>query len=161
MRYLKSLSMFLLLSIICGCDTYAVEKIKQLKAFPEAEQGMQRFVINLDEKIEGEDNYRIEIIPGATMETDGVNRVRLGYQIKAFPLKGWGYTYYKVVGKGVAMSTKMAPRQGVPTVTRFVQGQGLTINYNSKLPIVIYAPQDCEIQYRTWSVENSQSADKG
>ena len=161
MRQLKSLSIIFLIAIICGCNTQAVEKMKQLKAFPQAEEGMQRFVIHLDEKIEGEEAYRIEIIPGAIMETDGVNRVRLGYQIKAFPLKGWGYTFYKVVGKGAAMSTMMAPRQGVPAVTRFVKGQGITINYNSKLPVVIYAPKDCEIQYRIWTVEDSKSADKG
>lgn len=135
--------------------------MKQLKAFPPAEEGMQRFVIHLDEKIEGEETYRVEIIPGATLVTYGVNRVRLGYQVKKIPLKGWGYTYFKVIGKGAAMSTKMAPRQGVPTVTRFVRGQSLTINYNSKLPIVIYAPKDCDIQYRVWSAEESNSADKG
>ncbi len=33
------------------------------------------------------------------MMTDGVNRMRLCANIKAMPLKGWGFTYY-----GVAMT---------------------------------------------------------
>lgn len=32
-----------------------------------------------------------------------------------------------------------------------VIGDGFVLRYNSKLPIVIYAPKDVEVRYRLWS----------
>ena len=50
----------------------------ELKAFPAAKQGLERFVIVLPEKERGaEDAFRVEIIVGKEMLTDGVNLVRL------------------------------------------------------------------------------------
>jgi ecotin len=47
-----------------------------LKAFPAAKEGMERFVIVLPEKERGEeDSFRVEIIVGKDMLTDGVNLV--------------------------------------------------------------------------------------
>ena len=55
----------------------------ELKAFPAAKEGMQRFVIVLPHKERGtEDAFKVEIIPGKTMLTDGVNLVRLGTTIE-------------------------------------------------------------------------------
>ena len=51
----------------------------ELKAFPEAKEGMERFVIVLPHKERGEeDAFKVELIPGKTMPTDGVNLMRLG-----------------------------------------------------------------------------------
>ena len=38
----------------------------------------------------------------------------------------------------------------------FVQiyGQGFFVNYNSKLPFVIYVPQEYEVRYRLWRADN-------
>jgi len=135
----------------------------ELKAFPDAKEGAERFVIVLPHKERGEeDAFKVELIPGKTMPTDGVNLMRLGISIEARPLKGWGYTYYEVTGRDVAMSTMMAPPPGTRQVKKFVSGAPLLIRYNSRLPVVIYAPKGCEIRYRIWqSPETTEKAEKG
>jgi ecotin len=67
------------------------------------------------------------------------------------PLEGWGYTYYEFSGTGQVASTLMAPPPGAEPVAAFVQGTPLTVRYNSRLPIVIYAPDGYEIRYRIWA----------
>ncbi len=124
---------------------------------------MQRFVIVLPHKERGEeDAFTIELIAGKTMLTDGVNRMRLACTLEPRPLKGWGYTFYEVSGSDAVMSTLMAPPEGAPRVKAFVPGPSLKIRYNSRLPIVIYAPKDYELQYRIWKAPSTfNKADKG
>lgn len=136
---------------------------KELKAFPAAAEGMQRFVITLPHKERGEeDAFKVELIPGKMMMTDGVNLVRLGTRIEPRPLKGWGYTYYEITGKDVGMSTMMGVPAGTQSIKTFVSGQPLTIRCNSRLPIVIYAPQGQLVRYRIWRADDKfTSAKKG
>lgn len=124
----------------------------ELKPFPEADKGMQRFVIVLPEKTRSEAvDFKVELIPGKTMLTDGVNQFRHGSSIEARPLKGWGYTFYEVIGQDTTMSTMMAAPEGSEKVEQFVAGTPLHIRYNSLLPIVIYAPEGYELKYRIWA----------
>jgi ecotin len=124
----------------------------ELKAFPAAGEGMVRFVIALPHKERGEeDDFKVELIAGREMMTDGVNRVRLGSTIEPRDLQGWGYTYYEVTGSGETISTLMAPPEGAPQVRSFVSGTPLLIRYNSRLPVVVYAPQGYQIRYRIWT----------
>ena len=124
----------------------------QLKAFPAAEEGMKRLVIELPEKKRGEkDDFKVELIPGKMMATDGVNLIRTGLSLEPRPLKGWGYTYYEVTGSDQSMSTLMAVPEGSEKVNKFVPGTSLFIRYNSRLPIVIYSSPEYEIQYRIWT----------
>ena len=93
----------------------------ELEAFPAADEGMDRFVIELKHKERSEeDAFKVEIIVGKNMMTDGVNRYRLGNTIEPRTLQGWGYTYYEVVGKGEMIGTLMAPPEGAPMVSEFV-----------------------------------------
>jgi ecotin len=135
----------------------------ELKAFPAAKEGMERFVIVLPHKERGEeDDFKVELIPGKTMLTDGVNLMRVGMKIEARPLKGWGYTFYEVTGRGLGMSTMMAVPPGTPQVEKFVSGTPLLIRYNSRLPVVVYAPQGFEIRYRIWQAPTeTKKAEKG
>ena len=135
----------------------------KLKAFPEAKESMERFVIVLPHKERGEeDDFMVEIIAGKTMLTDGVNQMRLGNAIEPRPLKGWGYTYYEVTGASVAIGTLMAVPEETPGIEKFVSGSPLKILYNSRLPIVVYTPQGVEIQYRVWKAsETIDMAEKG
>ena len=136
---------------------------KELKAFPEAGEGKERFVIVLPHKERGEeDAFKVELVVGKVMETDGVNSVRLGAEIKTMPLKGWGYTYYEVEKVGPAMSTLIGVPPGTPKVKRFVAGQPIRIRYNSRLPIVVYVPEGCELRYRIWTANGEfGAAEKG
>ena len=132
---------------------------KELKAFPQAEEGMERLVIELPHKERGEeDSFKVELIPGKEMLTDGINQVRMGLSLKAVNLKGWGYTYYEVEGKPMMMSTLIGVPAGTKKVKRFVSGKPTLIRYNSRLPIVIYVPKGTEVRYRIW--EAPQKLDK-
>jgi len=127
-----------------------------LKAFPPAAPGMVRFVITLDHKSRDEEgDYRVEIITGKQMLTDGVNIYRLGNTIEPRTLQGWGYTYYEVTGTGQAISTMMAAPENSPKVEQFVAATPLLVRYNSRLPVVVYAPAGYEIRYRIWSAGES------
>ena len=123
----------------------------ELKAFPAAQEGMERFVIVLLHKERGEENsFQVELIVGKEILTDGVNLVRLANTIEARPLEGWGYTYYEVTGSSETLSTMMAPPEGAPQVKTFVTAAPLHIAYNSRLPIVVYVPTGYEVRYRIW-----------
>jgi len=143
---------------LIGMPVTAAEH-KELKAFPAAKEGMVRHVIVLPHKERGEeDAFKVELIPGKTQMTDGVNLVRMGATVEPRPLKGWGYTFYEVTGSDRVMSTKMAAAPGGKQVKKFVQGKPLQIRYNSRLPIVIYAPKGYEIRYRIWSAPEKLEA---
>ena len=135
----------------------------ELKAFPVAKDGMERYVIVLPHKERGEeDSFKVEIIVGKEMLTDGVNLVRLANTINERPLEGWGYTYYEVTGSSQVISTMMAPPEGAPKVIKFVSASPLQIRYNSRLPIVVYAPKGYEVRYRIWKAsETTSNAEKG
>ena len=149
--------------LLAGMVSLQAAEHEQLKAFPPAKEGMVRHVIVLPHKERGDDqNFSVELIAGKTMLTDGVNRMRLGYSIESRPLKGWGYTYYDVTGKGMAAGTLIAPPPGGKKVEAFVGGAPLKIRYNSRLPVVVYAPEGVEVRYRIWSAEAGWTpADKG
>ena len=149
MKKLKVLMVLAAVMITFGAPK--TEEHKNLKAFPEATDSTTRFVIELPHKERGEeDAFKVELIVGKTIETDGANRYRLGTTIEAMPLKGWGFTYYEMGGSGAVRSTRMAPQPGTPKVKKFVGGQPLTIRYNSRIPVVIYVPKGFEVRYRVW-----------
>ena len=122
-----------------------------LEAFPEAAQGMVRWVIHLPEMPRPEEDYSVELVVGRIIRTDGVNLMRMDTVLKERPLEGWGYTYYEMTGNGRTSSTLMAPPEGAPQVDAFVHGPPLRIRYNSRLPVVVYAPVGFELRYRIWA----------
>jgi ecotin len=141
--------------LIAGVIMHAAQALgsehPELSAFPMAEDGYERFVIVLPHKERGEDDaFRVEIIAGKEMLTDGVNIVRLGNAIEKRTLDGWGYTYYVVRDSTGTISTMMAPPEGAPLVKTFVSATPLHVRYNSRLPIVVYAPPGYEVRYRIW-----------
>jgi ecotin len=153
----------LALGLLVFCGSAFGDEHPELGAFPPALEGMKRFVIALPHKERGEeDDFRVELIVGVEMLTDGVNLVRLGNAIEPRTLEGWGYTVYEVTGPSETISTLMAPPEGTPKVKTFVTAAPLHIRYNSRLPIVVYAPNGYEVRYRIWSAsETTREADEG
>jgi ecotin len=149
-------------SLALGASAFSAE-LPELKAFPPAKEGMDRFVIVLPHKERGdEDSFKVEIIVGKEMLTDGVNLVRLANTIEVRPLEGWGYTYYEVTGSSETLGTRMAPPEGAPMVKRFATVSLLQIPYNSRLPIVVYVPKGYEVRYRIWEASKiTREAEKG
>lgn len=131
---------------------WKVEARKQLKAYPEAKEGMVRYVLFLEPKAD-ESLYQVELIVGKVIETDGVNSYGFGGQIQEQTVKGWGYPMYAVEKDALdnPFSTLIGVPPGQPKVKKFVRLSGTTlVRYNNKLPVVVYVPAGGEVRYRIW-----------
>lgn len=123
------------------------------KAYPAAKPGERRIVIHLDAKPD-EDAWKVEIIVGRMMETDGVNRMWLGGQIEERAIEGWGYSCLVAKPSPSGITTRIGVPPGQKPVMAFVSmpAHG-PFRYNSKLPVVVYVPQGYEVRYRLWKVD--------
>ncbi|WP_312655261.1 serine protease inhibitor ecotin [Kluyvera ascorbata] len=150
-----------LLAIACTSSfAWAAEQpLEKVAPFPKAEKGMTRQVIQLPEQ-KDESTYKVELLIGKTLEVD-CNHHRLGGELESKTLEGWGYDYYVVEKISGPMSTMMACPDQKKT-KKFVTaslGDDAMLRYNSKLPIVIYAPENVEVKYRIWEAQEAvQSA---
>jgi ecotin len=70
-------------------------------------------------------------------------------------IKGWGFPRYNVSQLGPMAGTQMAIDPNAPKLNRFITlgGEPYLIHYNSRLPVVVYAPEGVEVRYRIWSAE--------
>ncbi len=140
-----------------------VQAADNMKAFPPAEEGMVRFVLQLPKRVD-ESAYRVELIVGKTVQVDARNRFFFGGRIEQETIKGWGYTRYKVAKLGPMAGTLMAVDPNVPKVDRFITlaGEPYFVRYNSRLPIVVYVPEGVEVRYRVWSAgAEARTMEKG
>jgi len=130
----------------------SVQAADNMKAFPPAEEGMVRHVLQLP-KQDDESAFKVELIVGKTVQVDEGNRYFFGGKIEKETIKGWGFPRYNVSKLGPMAGTRMATNPDTPKVTRFVTlgGEPYFIRYNSRLPIVVYAPEGVEVRYRVWS----------
>ncbi|MCP8463463.1 serine protease inhibitor ecotin [Pseudomonas sp. ZM23] len=128
-------------------------KLEDVAPYPKAEAGFVRQVIHLPKQAHEED-FKVEVLAGKTLSVD-CNRQRLGGTLEEKTLEGWGYSYYRLDKVSGPASTLMACPDG-KTTKEFVAvvGDGFVLRYNSKLPIVIYAPKDIEVRYRIWSASD-------
>lgn len=147
--------MFLSVNIQAQSMKGTEEAQKNLKPYPETIDDLKRYVIYLDQK-ENEDLFEVELIAGKTMEVD-CNRHRLMGNFRSDDVKGWGYTYYTFETDNQIVSTMMACPG--PKTMKFVSGENMTVRYNSRLPIVVYLPENVELKYRIWSAGEEMTAE--
>lgn len=123
-----------------------------MKAFPPADEGMVRYVLQLPEA-EDETALQVELLVGKTVKVDEVNRFFFLGKIESEVIKGWGFPRYLVKSIGAMGSTLMAVDPAAPKVARFVPvgTSPYLIRYNSRLPMVVYVPEGAEVRYRLWS----------
>jgi ecotin len=123
-----------------------------LKAFPPAEPGMQRHVLQLPPHAL-EDDLRVELKVGKTLELDPHNRYFFGSQLETVNIEGWGFSAFRLAELGPMTGTLMAVDPAVAKVPRFVAlgGDPLLIRYNSRLPVVVYVPEGVEVRFRIWA----------
>lgn len=140
-----------LIALACALPLAACAATPEaLKPYPVASAGYNRHVIELPAQA-NEAEHKVELIAGKTLDVD-CNQQRLGGQWQEKTVEGWGYTYYQLSQVGPAMSTLMAcPDNSRKQAFVPVGGEPLLVRYNSKLPLVIYAPAEVQVRYRIWS----------
>ena len=128
-----------------------VSAADNMKAFPPAEAGMTRHVLQLPEE-KDETALKLELIVGKTVSLNAENRYFFGGRIDAVNIEGWGFTRYVVEKLGPMAGTLMAPDPNAPKVDRFITlgGEPYLIRYNSRLPVVVYVPEGVDVRYRIW-----------
>lgn len=134
-----------------------------LQAFPPAEKGMTRFVLNLPEA-SNENDLKVEVLIGKTVKTDPHNRYFFGGRLETRTVKGWGFDYHLLRKIGPMAGTLMAVPPDGPQVERFITlgGDPQLLRYNSRLPLVIYVPEGVEVRYRLWRADpEAKPVDKG
>jgi ecotin len=130
----------------------SVHGADNMKAFPPADAGMVRHVLQLPKQAD-ESAFKVELIVGKNVLVDGANRYFFGGKIEEETIQGWGFTRYLVGKLGPMAGTQMGVDPKAPKVNRFVAlgGEPHLIRYNSQLPVVVYAPEGVEVRYRIWS----------
>ena len=124
-----------------------------LEPWPPAKAGERRYVIRLP-ALDDESGRRVELRIGKDLEID-CNRHWFGGRLERDVVAGWGYPMYRLVGAEGPASTRMACPEGqrrAAFVT--VNLEDPFVPYNSKLPIVVYAPEGFSVRYRVWSADN-------
>lgn len=134
-------------------ETPKAQPLEKVAPYPKADKGMTRQVIQLPVQ-QDEANYKVELLIGKMLEVD-CNQHRLGGQLESKTLEGWGYDYYVFDKVTSPVSTMMACPDGKKEkkfVTAYL-GDNSLLRYNSKLPIVVYTPENVEVKYRVWKSE--------
>lgn len=158
---MKTLFALTFLALAMTAAAATDEAVRNLKAFPPAEPGMKRFVIFVPEK-KAEDAFRVQLLVGRTVLTDGVNRQFFGGQLETETIQGWGFDRQILRRLGPMAGTLMAPPPGAKQVERFVTlaGEPQLLRYNSRLPLVVYVPEGVEVRYRVWRADAKTSVAK-
>jgi len=155
-----------LLSIAAWClilAAFTVQAGDNSKAFPPPDPGIDRYVLQLPKKAD-ESAFKVELIVGKTVQVDDRNRYFFGGKIQEETIKGWGFTRYNVSQLGPMAGSLIALDPNAPKVDRFIPhgGEPYLIRYNSRLPVVVYAPEGVEVRYRIWTAEpEMKGIDKG
>jgi ecotin len=147
---MNKLVSMILLGLLCALQP--VRAADNLQAFPPAEQGMIRYVLQLPHQAD-ESAFQVELIVGKTVAVDDRNRYFFGGRIAEETIQGWGFPRYVVSPLGPLAGTRMAVDPTAPKVNRWIAlgGEPFLIRYNSRLPVVVYAPEGVEVRYRIWS----------
>ena len=126
-------------------ETPKEQPLEKVAPYPKADKGMKRQVIQLPAQ-QDEANFKVDC-----------NQHRLGGQLESKTLEGWGYDYYVFDKVTSPVSTMMACPDGKKEkkfVTAYL-GDNSLLRYNSKLPIVVYTPENVEVKYRVWKADEN------
>jgi ecotin len=145
-----------LLSILLSASVFVSMAVAadDMAAFPAAEAGMTRYVINLPSQRD-ENAFEVELSIGKTVKTDAVNHYFFGGTLDVETIPGWGFDRYILRQLGPMAGTLMAVDPNAPKVERFVSlgGPPHLVRYNSRLPLVIYVPTGVDVRYRVWRAD--------
>lgn len=150
MKTLLTLALLGLSSLTMAADN--------MKAFPPADAGMTRYVIDLPAQ-DDEWAFKVELQIGRNVLTDASNRYFFGGQLQKETIQGWGFDRYVLRELGPMAGTLIGVDPNEPKVERFISlgGEPALLRYNSKLPIVVYVPADVTVRYRVWRADRDFS----
>ena len=94
------------MALLCAAATATAAD--NMKAFPPADDGMVRHVLQLPPQAD-EDALKVELVLGKTVKTDSVNRYFFGGKIEVETIQGWGFDRYVLKQLGPMAGTLMAP----------------------------------------------------
>jgi ecotin len=140
------------IAVVLLSSMLPAQAVDNMKAFPPADQGKVRYVLQLPTQ-DDESAFKVELIVGKTVQVDEKNKYFFGGTIKEETIKGWGFPRYIVTKLGPMAGTLMAIDPSAPKVSRFIKldGDSYLTRYNSRLPIVVYVPEGVEVRYRIWT----------
>lgn len=122
------------------------------KIFPEAKAGYKKMIIEVPHS-DNDANKKIVFYAGIYMEVDGCNTFNLIGTYEQKDLEGWGYNYWVFNTKGDVRNTMMAC-PNLPLRNLFVSASQQTVDYNGRMPIVIYVPEKYDVQFKIFKAED-------
>lgn len=133
-----------------------IAQVDNMRAFPAPGRGVVRYVWNPPVQ-PNEDDLKVEILAGKNVEVDQVNRHFLVGTLTEQTIEGWGFPKYVVRTNGVVGGTLIAVLEGQPLVTKFValRSDPRLFRYNSRLPVVVYAPEGIIVKFRVWGADRT------
>lgn len=144
----KTSTLFLMIFGISMYFSQTKDIAKDVSMFP-SKDGFKKYIIRLPKKA-NENAYKVEVFATKTEKVDKCNNHFLTGEIKDNDLQGYGYKYYEFTGTAVTASTLMACDDNTK-VDAVVKSQPVLVNYNSKLPIVVYVPNGLNVKYKVWT----------
>ena len=143
-----------ILVFVAGSAVAAAPEADSMKAFPPAEEGMVRYVLQVP-KQDDEAAFKLELIVGKVVKVDDRNRFFFGGKIKEETIEGWGFPRFVVKALGPMAGTLIAVDPNAPQVERFITvgGGPHLVRYNSRVPVVVYVPVGVEVRYRVWQAK--------
>lgn len=124
----------------------------EIEMFPKAETGFKQVYIQVP-VVENEENYKIELHIGKETSVD-CNQHFMNGQLSEQNLEGWGYTYFKVESDDAISSTKMACLDS-KLERKFITLTPQLVRYNSKLPVVVYIPENFIVKYKIFKASDA------
>lgn len=126
-----------------------------ISIYPAAKAGYQQHVFTLP-ALENEYDSKIEVYVTQKMSVD-CNRVMIGADLESEDIKGWGYSYYVVEDIKPPAQTLMGCPDDKKTeeLVPLHFGDDAFVRYNSKLPLVVYAPEGLNVGYRLWQTDGT------
>jgi len=120
--------------------------------FPKAENGYKKMIIEVPFS-DNDGNKKIEFYVGKWVDVDGCNTFNLMGTYEQKDLQGWGYSYYVFKTNGDIRSTMMAcpDKKGR---NLFVSATPQLVDYNGRMPIIVYVPEGYDIQFKIFKAEN-------
>lgn len=141
---------------LAGTLIYAADAPKDTyHMFPKPSKGYVRYIVEVP-KTDKDNDRRIEVLIGKKMMVD-CNYHTFWGKIEKFPVKGWGYHYYKIsdIRNGPTTMRACPGPKKEAFISLALPSEEKLIPYNSRLGRVFYVPKGFEVRYRIWKAEET------